>query len=140
MWHIEFPIDSELEPEAVWDALVALETGAVPKANGDRHQLDGALELGGIITSSSEGIPPVKSTIVELVENHKLAIETDFKGLILLLRHTVRPLDGGGTRLIRRLEITGSSADDQAAIAGPRISDDYAEAVAEVIEIARSRA
>jgi hypothetical protein len=106
----------------------------------DRHQLDGALELGGTITSSSEGIPPIKSTIVELVENHKLAIETDFKGLIVLLRHTVRPLDGGGTRLIRRLEITGSSADDQAAIAGPRISDDYAEAVAEVIEIARSRA
>ncbi len=55
MWHVEFPVESDLEPSTVWGSLIAL---------------DGQFEV-------------------------------------------------GGTRLVRRLEITGSSADDQAAIAGP---------------------
>ncbi len=137
MWHIEYPIDTDIDPATVWRALIALETGEIAKANGDRHQLDGLLEIGGTLTSSSEGIPPIQSTIVGLVPNSYLAIETNFRGLILGLQHNLQEQEGGGTRLVRRLEITGSGADEQAAIAGPRISDDYSEAVAEVIEVAR---
>jgi hypothetical protein len=104
MWHVEFPVESDLEPSTVWGSLIAL---------------DGQFALRGTLTSSSEGIPPLQSPIVELVDGEQLAVSTNFTGLILLLRHSVTPLDGGGTRLVRRLEITGSSADDQAAIAGP---------------------
>lgn len=136
MWHIDVPVASDLEPETVWHALIGLETGVIAKANGDRHQLDGTLAIGETLTSSSDGIPPIQSTIVELVEGERFAIETDFHGLILLLRNTVSPLAGGGTRLVRRLEVTGASTVDQAAVAGARISEDYPEAVAEVIEVA----
>jgi hypothetical protein len=138
MWAVEFPMDTEREPAVVWEALIALETGSIAKANGDLHRLDGKLEIGGTLTSSSEGIPPIQSTIVELVENERLAIETNFHGLVLVLRHSLRALEGGGTRLIRRLEITGVNADDQAAVAGPRVSADYPEAVAEVIALANA--
>lgn len=137
MWHVEFPIETDLEKALVWQALIALETGEIPKANGDHHKLDGTLEIGGTLTSSSEGIPPISSTIVGLVPNEYLAIETHFRGLILGLQHTVTASDGGGTRLVRRLEITGTGGEEQAAIAGPRISEDYPEAVAEVIEVAK---
>jgi hypothetical protein len=140
MWHAEFPIETELEPAVVWDALIGLETGTIAKANGDRHQLDGELAVGETLTSSSDGIPPIQSVIVVLDEGREFAIETNFHGLILSLSNTAQPLGTGGTRLVRRLEITGANADDQAHIAGPRITDDYAEAVAEVIATARSLA
>lgn len=136
MWHREVPVESDLKPELVWQALIGLETGVIPKANGDRHELDGILAVGDTLTSSSEGIPPIQSTIIELVEGERFAIETNFGGLILVLRNTVSSLEGGRTRLVRRLEITGASEADQAAIAGPRISEDYPEAVAEVIAVA----
>jgi hypothetical protein len=140
MWHAEFAIETDLDPAAVWRALLALETGIIAKANGDQHQLDGKLEVGNTLTSSSEGIPPIQSLITVLVDGRDFGIETNFNGLILSLSHTVRPRQGGGTRLVRRLEIAGDNAADQAHVAGPRITADYAEAIDEVIATARGGA
>lgn len=58
---------------------------------------------------------------------------------MLLLRHTVEPVDGRGTLITRHLEITGPTADQQGLVAGPRISEDYPEALEEILATARAR-
>lgn len=138
MWHIDYTAETDQAPDVVWQALRALQTGQVPLSTGDRRELDGAFEVGGTVSVTPVGIDTLQSTITELDENKVLAEQTHFNGLVLLLRHTLDPV-GGGTRITRRLEITGDTADEQGPIAGPRISEDYPEALDEVIATARSR-
>ncbi len=139
MWNIEYSAETELAPSAVWQALRALESGETPMASGDLRQLNNKFELGGTITATPVGIDPLESTITELVENEVLAIQANFNGLILLLRHTLTPTNAHGTRIVRRLEITSDGAAERAQIAGPRISADYPEALEEIIHIARTK-
>ena len=139
MWNIEYSAETELAPSAVWQALRALESGETPMASGDLRQLNNKFELGGTITSTPVGIDPVQSTIIELVENEVIAIQTNFNGLVLLLRHTLTPTNTHGTRIVRRLEITGDGADERAHIAGPRISADYPETLEEIIHVAHAQ-
>lgn len=139
MWHIEYAAQTDQSPKAVWQALLALESGEVPLGTGDRRELGGPFAVGNTILVTPVGIATLTSTITELVEEKVLAEQTQFDGLVLLLRHTLEPMDGTGTRITRRLEITGDTTGQQGPIAGPRISEDYPEALAEIIATARSR-
>lgn len=140
MWQTEFTTESPLPPATVWDALVDLETGVIPMASGDGRALDGPFVAGGTITATPTGLGPLQSLILELVPHQALATQTNFNGLILTLRHTLQPTPGGGTHLTRQLQITGADADDQGPIAGPRISEDYPDALTEIITTAGKRA
>jgi len=93
----------------------------------------------GTIAVTPVGLDTLQSTITELVANQVLAEQTNFNGLVLLLRHTLRPLSGGGTRITRQLEISGDNADREGPIVGPRISEDYPEALDELVASARTR-
>ena len=137
MWHTEHEIDTDSAPATVWAALRDLETGVTPLASGDRRALDGDFEVQGTITATPVGLQPLTSTIVELVPGEVLATRTVFDRLVLLLRHTVQARDGSGTRIVRRLEIDGDSADDRGPVVGPRISEDYPEALEEIVRTAR---
>lgn len=139
MWHVEYTADTDLPPGAVWAALRKLQTGTVALATGDRRQLNGLFAVGSTISVHPVGLDPLESTITELDDQQVLAEQTDFRGLLLLLRHTLSPAADGGTRITRRLEISGPTADQQGPIAGPRISEDYPEALEEIIATARSR-
>jgi hypothetical protein len=135
MWHTEHTIDTELAAHAVWQALIAIESGTVPMASGDLRSLNGNFELGATITSTPVGIDPVQSTITEMVQDQVLAVQTNFGSLVLLLRHTLEPV-GESTRVTRRLEVSGP--DEQVAVAGPRISEDYDEALSEIVAVAEN--
>ena len=139
MWQTEYTVDTDLAPEAIWEALRALQTGAVQLSSGDRRELNGPFEAHSTIAVTPVGLGALQSTITELVANQVLAEQTNFNGLILLLRHTLRPLSDGGTHITRRLEISGDNADREGPIVGPRISEDYPEALDELIAVARTR-
>lgn len=140
MWRRTFTLDTDLSPSRVWAGLCALETGAVPMNNGDGRRLDGPFEVGGTISSTPAGLGrTLESTIIELIPDERLAVQTPFNTLVLQLRHTLQPLEGGGTRISRELEISGDDADEQGPIAGPRISDDYDEALAEIVSVSRTQ-
>jgi len=93
----------------------------------------------GTIAVTPVGLDTLHSTITELVVNQVLAEQTSFNGLVLLLRHTLHPLSGGGTHITRQLEIRGDNADHEGPIVGPRISADYPAALDEVVAAARMR-
>ncbi len=139
MWQTAYTVDTDLAPEAIWGALRALQTGAVQLSSGDRRELNGPFEVHGTISVTPVGLDTLQSTITELVVNQVLAEQTNFNGLVLLLRHTLRPLSGGGTHITRQLEISGENADHEGPIVGPRISEDYPEALDELVASARTR-
>lgn len=138
MWSIEYAQDTDLAPHAVWEAVEALETGAVRLRSGDGRSLDNEFAIGGTVTATPVGIGALNSTILELEPDRVLASSTTFNGLELLLRHTLEPTAGGGTRIIRELQITGPDVEEQGPIAGPRISADYDDALEEIIDVART--
>lgn len=140
MWQTEFTTETPLPPTTVWGALVDLETGVIPMASGDGRELEGPFVSGGTIIATPTGIGPLTSLILEVAPEQTLATQTNFNGLILTLRHTLQPTTGGGTHLTRQLQITGEGADEQGAVAGPRISEDYPEALAEILATAQKRA
>ena len=137
MWQTDFTADPDLAPAAIWHALRARQTGQVPLANGDRRLLTGPFAVGGTVAVTPVGLDPLQSTIIELDEGRVLAEQTRFGELDLVLRHTLQPLGGGGTHIIRQIQVDGEKADVEGPVAGPRISEDYPEALQEIITLAR---
>lgn len=138
MRQTEYTADTTLAPDAVWGALVDLETGAVPMANGDGRSLDGPFAVGGTIIATPVGLGPLQSTIIQLVPNEALATQTNFNGLVLTLQQTLHRTSDGGTHITRQLQISGDNADEQGPVAGPRISEDYPDALAEILATAQN--
>jgi hypothetical protein len=138
MWSTEYSTETDLSPEAIWASMRALRTGAIPSANGDRFELQGPFAPGSIILSTPEGLGvTLESRITEAVENETYADETQFNDLILENRYHLTRSDRKGTRVTRGLIITGPGAADTGPTAGPRIAQDYPEAMDELIDVAR---
>ena len=137
MWETDFTADTDLPPDAVWHALRALQTGEVPLANGDRRCLTSPFAVGGTVVVTPVGLNDLQSTITELAEGRVLGEQTRFGELNLVLRHTLHPLADGGTRITRQIQIEGEKSDTEGPIVGPRISEDYPEALQEIIALAR---
>lgn len=137
MWNIEYTATTELSPESVWRAVVALQTGEEDLGTDDVRRITGPFQVGGTILVTPAGLGEVTSTITELIPGELLAEQTPFNGLTLLLRHVLKPQAGGGTLISRQLEITGNNADDRANVAGPRISEEYPQDLEAIISTAR---
>jgi hypothetical protein len=135
MWSTEYSADTELAPKTVWAALRGWMTGAIPIASGDHRELRGEFVEGATIASTPEGLDIVLDTaIVTIVENEVFEAETPFNGLKLLDHYDLQQLVGGGTRVTHKLGIDGDA--DAAAIAGPRISADFPEAMEDLLTVA----
>lgn len=138
MWSTEYSTETDLTPEAVWDALRDWSTGVVPQASGDRHELAGDFAAGSTISSALAGQDTVLRTDVLAVVEHTLfAAETPFDGLRLLVHYSLQRTAGGGTKVSHLLTITGDGADDTGPKIGPHISADFPETMDEVLSIAR---
>jgi hypothetical protein len=66
------------------------------------------------------------------------ADQTDLGGVTLRFSHTLEPLAGGGTRVIHRLEVTGSAADQVGPELGPAITEDFPQAMEALLARAAS--
>jgi hypothetical protein len=136
MWTSEYQLDTELAPSAIWAALKDLHTGHPLSENSDLFEIHGPFEVGTAISVTPRGQQTFQSEIVELVEDERYADRTEFGGLSLLFRHTLTPLDGGGTRISHRLVIEGPEADQAGPELGPQITEDFPAAMADLVAAA----
>jgi hypothetical protein len=85
-----------------------------------------------------KGQDPITSVILEASENQRDADQTDLGEVTLRFSHTLQPLQGGGTKVTHRLEITGPAADQVGPELGPAITEDFPEAMEALLARAAS--
>ncbi|MGY4644802.1 polyketide cyclase [Cellulomonas sp. URHB0016] len=141
MWSTEHTTETTLSPKAVWTALADLHRGVLTYPGADVFELHGPFAVGSTLAVTPDGGPETfQSTIVDLVEEATYADQTAFGDVVLQFRHTLTPLDDGGTRLAHRLEITGPGADATGPVLGPQISGDFPESMAALLVAAEQYA
>jgi uncharacterized protein YndB with AHSA1/START domain len=133
MWTNEHSAVTSLPPEAVWQALRSLHEGTLTYPGADHFELHGPFAVGTEVSVTPQGQETFQSRIVDLVENQTYADETTYGDVTLLFRHTLQPLDDGGTRVTHRLEISGPGADQVGPELGPQISGDFDESMAQLL-------
>lgn len=139
MWSTSHTADTPAEPAAVWSALRDLHSGVKLSETSDTFELHGPFAVGTELSVTPQGQDTFRSRITELVEEQVYADETEFGGLILRFRHTLRPVDDGGTRVTHELVIDGPDADQVGPDLGPQISSDFPAAMRDLFEAAGSR-
>jgi uncharacterized protein YndB with AHSA1/START domain len=138
MWVHEHTADTATSPEAVWRILRDLDQWATWDTSMEWVRLRGPFQVGSQVTMKPKGQDPITSTIVEAAENRAYADQTDLGEVTLGFSHTLEPLEGGGTRVIHRLEITGPAADQLGPELGPAITEDFPEAMEALLARAAS--
>lgn len=137
MWTTQYSVDTDVAPAALWAALRDLHTGTALSAAGDTFEIHGPFAVGTALSVTPHGQDTFRSTIVELVDEQVYADRTEVDGLVLLFRHTLDALPGGGTRVTHRLGIDGPAADQVAPELGPQISADFPAAMDDLVAAAR---
>jgi len=140
MWTTEHTTETALPRETVWAALADLHRGTLTYPGADVFELHGPFAVGSTLAVTPAGGPGTfESTIVDLDAPRTYADETVFGDVTLTFRHTLDALDGGGTRVTHRLDITGPAADTTGPELGPQISDDFPAAMAALLAAAEHR-
>ena len=140
MWAAEHSTETSAMPGAIW-RLWANVPGW-PDWNGDieRIELDGPFAAGSRIVMTPIGQEPVELRIAEAVEPELFVDEADLGEIVVRTMHRVERLDGERTRVIYRMEITGSAADTLGPQIGPEISGDFPQTLAALVERAETNA
>ncbi|MFI5614191.1 polyketide cyclase [Amycolatopsis sp. NPDC051903] len=133
MWTTDYRAETTAAPEAVWAALRALHSGEQLSERSDKFELHGPFAKGTELSVTPQGQDTFRSRITELVENEVYEDETRFGDVVLRFRHTLAPRADGGTLVTHRLEIDGEGG----AELGPQISEDFPEAMADLLAFAQ---
>jgi uncharacterized protein YndB with AHSA1/START domain len=138
MWVQEHTAETATSPEAVWRVLRDLDRWASWDTSMEWVRLQGPFQVGSQVVMKPKGQDPITSVIVEASENRRYADQTDLGEVTLRFSHTLEPLEGGATRVIHRLEITGPAADQVGPELGPAITEDFPEAMEALLARAAS--
>jgi hypothetical protein len=132
MWSYEHVAEAEVAPETIWSVLADIDGWAEWDTSLEQISLLGPFQVGTEISMTPVGQQPIRSTIVEIVDNRRYADRTEFAGVSLLFSHTLTA-SAGGTRIVHRLEIGGPTADRVGPELGPAITADFPDAMAALI-------
>lgn len=138
LWVHEHTGETAANPEAVWRVLSNLDEWGSWDTSMEWVRLQGLFAVGSQVVMKPIGQDPITSVIVEAVENTVYADQTDMEDVRLRFSHTLQPLRTGGTRVVHRLEITGSAADHVGPELGPAITEDFPEAMGALLARAQS--
>jgi uncharacterized protein YndB with AHSA1/START domain len=129
MWMHEHTAATAASPEQVWRVLRDLDQWASWDTSMEWVRLQGPFQVGSQVVMKPKGQDPITSVIVQATKNRVYADQTDMGEVTLRFSHTLEPLEGGGTRVTHRLEITGPAADQVGPELGPAITEDFPEAM-----------
>ncbi|WP_251039856.1 hypothetical protein [Arthrobacter sp. ISL-72] len=83
------------------------------------------------------GDDPILLVIAKAVENELFVDEARFDGLLLSTTHRIERIDQDRIRVVYRLEITGSGADEAGPQIGPGITADWPDTMTALVRMAR---
>lgn len=124
MWTYEHSIDTTADPEAVWSLYRDVATWPEWNAAVAAVVLDGEFAAGSTGTLTPRGQRGLPFRLVTTVDGGGYTSETDIAETVTLrLTNTLKPLDGGGTRVTHRAELVGPAAEFFGQSFGPVIAN-----------------
>lgn len=140
-WEHDYTANTTAPPEHVWAALRDLYSGVKLAEDGDDIVLHGPFATGAELSVTPHGADfIVHCLITELDDGTRYAYRSQFNGLYLTSRHTLKRLPAGGTRITHHSTIAGPGAQTTAQELGPRITEDRPQTMQTLIDAAALRA
>ncbi|TKS96374.1 polyketide cyclase [Streptomyces lasalocidi] len=136
MWEYEHSIETDAAAEAIWRLWADVENWGAWNAEIEKIEMNGPFATGTQITMTPPGDNPVLLHIAEAVENELFIDEARFNGLLLRTTHRIDQIDQNRIRVVYRMEITGTGADEAGPQIGPGITADWPETMASLAELA----
>jgi hypothetical protein len=134
MWVNEQSIETTASPQAIWNLWADVRGWPDWIADIERIELSGPFAPGATILMTPAGQEPVELRIAEAVELESFVDEADLGEVVVRTTHRVDPLAGGRSRVTYRMEIDGPAADSVGSELGPRISGDFPQTLAALVE------
>lgn len=135
MWEYENAVETTAAPEAIWCLWSDVENWGTWNAEIEKIEINGPFAAGSQILMTPPGDDPIPLVIAEAVENERFVDEARFGDLLLRTAHRIEA-EQGRTRVVYRMEITGSGADEAGPQIGPGITADWPETMAALVKMA----
>ncbi|MGW2480687.1 polyketide cyclase [Streptomyces sp. NPDC001571] len=136
MWEYEHSIETSAAPEAIWRLWSDVENWGAWNTEIEKIEMHGPFATGTQITMTPPGDDPVILRIAEVVEDELFVDEARFVALLLRTTHRIDRIDQDRIRVVYRMEITGTSADEAGPQIGPGITADWPETMASLVSLA----
>jgi hypothetical protein len=130
----EQSIETTASPGAIWR--LWSDVASWPEWNADIEHIaiSGPFATGSTITMTPEGQDPVQLRITDAAEPESFVDEADVGDVVVRTVHSIERLEGGRNRVAYRMEISGPAADSVGPELGPKISGDFPETLAALVE------
>jgi hypothetical protein len=135
MWEYQNAVETTAAPEAIWRLWSDVENWGSWNAEIEKIEINGPFAAGSQILMTPPDNDPIPLVIAEAVENERFVDEARFGDLLLRTTHRI-DADQGRTRVVYRMEITGSGADEAGPQIGPGITADWPETMAALVKMA----
>ncbi|MET4097290.1 polyketide cyclase [Arthrobacter sp. UYCu712] len=137
MWEYENSIETSATPEAIWRLWADVENWGAWNAEIEKIEISGPFAAGTQIAMTPPGDDPILLLIAEAVEDKLFVDEARFNGLQLRTTHRIDRIDQDRIRVVYRLEITGTGADEAGPKIGPGITADWPDTMTALVRLAR---
>src|SRR5437660_10954754 len=112
MWAYEHGVETSAAPGAVWRLWADVDGWVGWNPDIEKIEIDGPFAVGAEIVMYPAGQDPVRLRVAELTEAELFIDEADLGDVLIRTAHRLERLDGGRTRVVYRMEITGPAADE----------------------------
>ena len=136
MWTYEHSIETSATPEAIWRLWADVENWGTWNTDIEKIEIRSPFAAGAEITMTPAGQDPVQLTLADVAENERFTDEARIDGLILRTIHRLERLGNQRTRVVYRMEITGTAAEEIGPQIGPAITADWPETMAALVSLA----
>jgi uncharacterized protein YndB with AHSA1/START domain len=130
MWTNEQSIETAASPEAIWRLWSDVAGWPAWNADIEHIEISGPFTAGSTISMTPIGQDPVELRIAEAVEPDLFVDEANLGDVVVRTIHHIERLEGGRSRVIYRMEISGPAADSVGPELGPQISADFPQTLA----------
>jgi hypothetical protein len=137
MWVFEHGIETSAAPGAIWRLWADVENWGTWNADIATIEIRGPFATGSEITMTPPGQDPVELRIAELTEQELFVDEAEIDGLLLRTIHRLDIIGPSRTRVVYRMEITGTAADELGPRIGPAVTADWPDTMAALIRAAQ---
>ena len=135
VWCGEYGIETSATADIIWSIFRDVPGWKTWNAGIEHIEIDGPFAAGTWFTMKPPGQDPLRSRLVEVLENACFVDETRVGDLAITVAHRIEILGGGRTRITYAAEALGP----EAAEIGPAVASDFPEVLAALAKLAEGR-